>query len=323
MLLQLARGFSLVPHILTLSSHPILASNLAVKLGYKLSYITNSSFSNAETKLSVPSVGSTDSAIVVQSPHSDINNQIMELLLTVQACKQLPFTSVTAVIPCFPYARSDKSESKNLPIAAKLICKLLEAAGTDNVITVELHSSQTEGFFNIPVSNIQTTTLISRHLSDKSDDIILVSPDAGAMKKVTAISEMTGLPFALIHKERASDGTISRMTLVGDVAGRKAVIVDDMADTCGTVIKAADLLVKMGARDVEAVMTHGILSGGAVKRINESSSISRFTVTNTLPQCLETCPKLEVIDVSELIAAAIRDSCSTFTQNKKVMTPSV
>ena len=304
--LQFVRAVSTVPHVLALPSHPTLAANLAQRLGYKISHVANSSFSNAETKLVVP-VQSGDSAFVVQSPHTDVNSQIMELLLTIQTCKQLHSTSVTAVIPCFPYARSDKSESKNYPIAAKLMSRLLEAAGTDNFITVELHSAQAEGFFNIPVSNIQTTHLISKYIADKSGDIILVAPDAGAMKKVTAISEITGLPFALIHKERASDGTISRMTLVGDVAGRKAVIVDDMADTCGTVIKAADLLIKMGASDVEAVMTHGILSGNAIERINESSSISRFTVTNTLPHSLGKCPKLEVIDISELIAAAIQN----------------
>lgn len=317
MLLQLVRRFGSVSHILSLSAHPELATNLAQKLDYKISHLTNSSFSNAETKLVVP-VQSNESAFVVQSPHSDINNQIMELLLAIQACKQLHATSVTAVIPCFPYARSDKSESRNLPIAAKLICKLLEAAGADNVITVELHSSQTEGFFNIPVSNIQTTQLLSKHISLKSKDVILVAPDAGAMKKVTAISELTGLPFALIHKERSSDGTISRMTLVGDVTGRSAVIVDDMADTCGTVIKAADLLIQMGASDVEAVMTHGILSGSALERINESTSISRFTVTNTLPQHVEKCPKLEVIDISELVGAAIENAGSNSTLDKSL-----
>ena len=308
MLLQLVRKVSTVPHILALPSHPSLASAISQHLDYKISHIPNGSFSNAETKLVVP-VKHNEKPVIIQSPHTDINTHLMELLLTVHACKQLSSTPVIAVVPCFPYARSDKSESRNLPIGAKLICKLLEAAGTDEVITVELHSSQTEGFFNIPVSNIQTTQLLADYvISTKcKDKTILVAPDAGAMKKVTALSELTGLPFALIHKERVSDGTISRMTLVGDVRGRNTVIVDDMADTCGTVIKAADLLIKNGACDVEAVMTHGILSGSAIERINTSSSISRFTVTNTLPQRIDQCSKLKVLDVSRLIGNAIQD----------------
>ena len=310
MLLQLVRGLSTVPHILALPSHPSLANEISQRLGYKISHIPNGSFSNAETKVAVP-IQHKEKPVIIQSPHKDINTHLMELLLTVQACKQLSSTPITAVLPCFPYARSDKSESRNLPIGAKLICKLLEAAGTDEVITVELHSSQTEGFFNIPVSNIQTTQLLADYIisTNSEDKTVLVAPDAGAMKKVTAISELTELPFALIHKERASDGTISRMTLVGDVRGRNAVIVDDMADTCGTVIKAADLLVKNGACGVEAVMTHGILSGAAIERINNSSSISSFTVTNTLPQRVDQCSKLRVLDVSKLIGSEIRNRC--------------
>lgn len=292
-------------HILALSSHPDLAISLANKLNCPVSPVQNQSFSNTETKLSplrLP-IKCNDSVVVVQSPLQNINNQIMELLLVIQACKQLHNTKVTALVPCFPYSRSDKTESRNIPIAAKLMAKMLEAAGADNVVTVDLHAAQIEGFFNVPITNLQITGIISDAL--RSRDVILVSPDAGAMKKVTRISEQTGQPFALIHKERGVDGTVSRMTLVGDVRGKTAVIVDDMADSCGTVLKAADLLKSQGAATVEAVMSHGILSGDALRRISGSESLSRFTVTNTLPQRTDECSKLDVIDVTDLLAETI------------------
>lgn len=312
MCLRLIRNFGTapVPHILGLSSHPELAERLSKALGYKISYISSNPFSNSETKIEAPFLHPNSSFYVVQSPSSNINNQIMELLLTVQTCRQLHSANVTAIIPCFPYARSDKSEGKNVAIGLKLISRMLEAAGVQHVITVELHSDQSEGFFNIPVTNIQTTDFMCKHIADIPGDLILVAPDAGAMKKVSVIAEKSGLPFALIHKERDSDGTISRMTLVGDVSGKKSVIVDDMADTCGTLTKAASLLTSMGACDVEAVMTHGILSGPAVERINNDPNTSGLTVTNTLPQNLESCSKLKVIDISELIAKSVKKTLS-------------
>lgn len=292
-------------HILSLSSHPTLAQSLAKKLDCKLSSVRRESFANGEIKhLSVP-VTHGETVFVVQSPHQDVNNQVMELFLAVQACKQLHDTRVVAVVPCFPYARSDKSEDINYPIAAKLLSKFLSASGVDGLITIDLHSAQTEGFFDIPVTNIQTSSLFSEHLQVLDRDVVLVAPDAGAMKKVTVISKLTGLPFALIHKERAVDGTISRMTLVGDVGGKNSVIVDDMADTCGTVLQAADLLKARGSVSIEALMTHGVLSGGALNAINDSESLSEFVVTNTLPQRTDKCPKLKVLDVSDAITLSI------------------
>eukprot|EP00116_Pleurobrachia_bachei_P006902 sb/3467164/ len=288
--------------VFSCSSHPSLATSIATSLSCPLVPVNLGTFSNGETKIApLSSVGHGEHCIVVQSAQT--NDQLMETLLTIQACKQVPGTFVSAVLPWLPYTRSDKTEGRNYPIGSRLVCNMLEGAGADHVVTVDLHSPQIEGFFSIPFSHLQTTSLLADELRGR--DVVLVSPDAGAMKKVSALSELTGLPFALIHKERCPDnGKISRMTLVGDVRGRGAVIVDDMADTCGTILKAAQLLVNQGgAASVEAILTHGILSGGAVAAIEGEDCLSAMCVSNSLSQTsnMTRCRKLSTFDITDLI----------------------
>lgn len=259
----------------------------------------------------------------------------MELLIMINACKTASARRITAILPNFPYARQDKKDKSRAPITAKLMANMLQTAGCNHVITMDLHASQIQGFFNVPVDNLYAEpsavkwireNLIyageagdninsTKHM-DRRNDCVIVSPDAGGAKRATSMADRLDLPFALIHKERQRPNEVSRMTLVGDVKAKTAVLVDDMADTCGTLAKAADILFKHGAKDVVALVTHGILSGQAVQILKESS-LSKLVVTNTVPipdEKLDALKvpdgekgcRLETIDVSPVLAEACR-----------------
>jgi ribose-phosphate pyrophosphokinase len=229
----------------------------------------------------------------------------MELLIMINACKTASARRITAVIPNFPYARQDKKDKSRAPISAKLIANMLQTAGCNHVITMDLHASQIQGFFNVPVDNLYAEPSTLRWMHDNLQpikDCIIVSPDAGGAKRATSIADGLDLQFALIHKERARPNEVSRMTLVGDVKGKTAVIVDDMADTCGTLVKAADVCIQHGAKDAIAIVTHGILSGNAIEALN-GSRLKKIVVTNTVPHDdkKERCAKIETIDISPTV----------------------
>lgn len=246
----------------------------------------------------------------------------------INACKTASARRITAVLPNFPYARQDKKDKSRAPITAKLMANMLQTAGCNHVITMDLHASQIQGFFNVPVDNlyaepsavkwIRENLLFGNHTEEIHNRraCVIVSPDAGGAKRATSLADRLDLPFALIHKERERPNEVARMTLVGDVEGKTAIVVDDMADTCGTLAKAAETLMKHGAKDVVALVTHGILSGKAVE-VLKSSQLSRLVVTNTVPvpdektEALkvpdgENGCRLETIDVSPVLAEACR-----------------
>jgi len=253
----------------------------------------------------------------------------MELLIMINACKTASARRITAVLPNFPYARQDKKDKSRAPITAKLMANMLQIAGCNHVITMDLHASQIQGFFNVPVDNlyaepsavkwIRENLLIfapGTDIEEKRQHFVIVSPDAGGAKRATSLADRLDLPFALIHKERQRPNEVARMTLVGTVEGKVAILVDDMADTCGTLAKAAETLVKHGAADVVALVTHGILSGRAVE-VLRGSKLSRLVITNTVPVPYEKVDalkvaegekgcRLETIDVSATLAEACR-----------------
>ena len=239
----------------------------------------------------------------------DINDHIMELLIIISACKTASARRITAVIPNFPYARQDKKDKSRAPITAKLMANMLQTAGCNHVITMDLHASQIQGFFNVPVDNLYAEPSTLRWIRANIDvsNAVIVSPDAGGAKRATSIADRLDLGFALIHKERPRPNEVSRMVLVGDVRDRVAILVDDMADTCGTLAKAADTVMAHGASEVLAIVTHGILSGKAIYILN-NSKLSRVVVTNTIPhqEKKEMCSRLETIDVSPTLAEACR-----------------
>ena len=290
---------------------------------------------------------STTVFVLQSTKPGDINDGLMELLITINACKTASARRITAILPNFAYARQDKKDKSRAPITAKLMANMLQTAGCNHVITMDLHASQIQGFFNVPVDNLYaepsavkwikenliynkpsstlTDTSATRsngvggnHTTGRArNDCVIVSPDAGGAKRATSMADRLDLPFALIHKERDRPNEVARMTLVGNVQGKSAILVDDMADTCGTLVKAADVLLKHGARDVVALVTHGILSGKAVQVLRESTALSKLVITNTVPVSDEKLEalrvpdgekgcRIETIDISPVLAEACR-----------------
>merc|ERR1712230_122309 len=280
--------------LLTGNSHGVLAKLVADRLGIELAKIMVLQYSNNESSISIgESVRDEDVFILQSTEPGNINDHIMELLILINACRTASARRITAVLPNFPYARQDKKDKSRAPITAKLMANMLQTAGCNHVITMDLHASQIQGFFNVPVDNLYAepnsvkwvrenlmhATENHAEINGAKEDCVIVSPDAGGAKRATSIADKLDLPFALIHKERSRPNEVSRMTLVGTVQGKVAILVDDMADTCGTLAKAADTLIKHGAKAVE------ILKG---------SGLSRLVITNTVPVPEE---KIEALNV--------------------------
>ncbi|CAN8104239.1 unnamed protein product [Discula destructiva] len=296
--------------LLSGNSHPLLAQLVANRLGIEIAKTMSLNYSNQETSVTVgESVRDEDVFIVQSTAPGDINDGLMELLIMIHACRTASARRITAVIPNFPYARQDKKDKSRAPISARLIANMLTTAGCNHVITMDLHASQIQGFFNVPVDNLYAEPSVLRWIQENLSvkDCVIVSPDAGGAKRATSLADRLDLPFALIHKERPRPNEVGRMVLVGNVVDKVCILVDDMADTCGTLAKAAAVVKENGAREVVAIVTHGILSGPAIDNINKSV-LSAVVVTNTVPlgDKLERCPKLKVIDVSGTLAESIR-----------------
>uniref|UniRef100_A0AAV2MJT4 ribose-phosphate diphosphokinase n=1 Tax=Knipowitschia caucasica TaxID=637954 RepID=A0AAV2MJT4_KNICA len=292
------------------SSHLDLSQKIADRLGLELAKVVTKKFSNQETCVEIGESVRGEDVYIVQSGCGEINDNLMELLIMINACKIASASRVTAVIPCFPYARQDKKDKSRAPISAKLVANMLSVSGADHIITMDLHASQIQGFFDIPVDNLYAEPAVLKWIQENIlewKNCIIVSPDAGGAKRVTSIADRLNVDFALIHKERKKANEVDRMVLVGDVTGRVAILVDDMADTCGTICHAADKLISAGATKVYAILTHGIFSGPAITRIN-NACFEAVVVTNTIPQeeKMKHCSKIQVIDISMILAEAIR-----------------
>ncbi|XP_042228079.1 ribose-phosphate pyrophosphokinase 1 isoform X1 [Homarus americanus] len=319
------------------SSHPDLAQRVVDRLGIDLGKVVTKKFSNLETCVEIGESVRGEDVYIVQSGCGEINDNLMEMLIMINACKIASAARVTAVIPCFPYARQDKKDKRpeipekvgqdwmrrpaevigatsgaksRAPISAKLVANMLSVAGADHIITMDLHASQIQGFFDIPVDNLYAEPAVLKWIRENIPEwrnAIIVSPDAGGAKRVTSIADRLNIEFALIHKERKKANEVASMVLVGDVKDRIAILVDDMADTCGTICHAAEKLMEAGATKTYAILTHGIFSGPAVSRIN-NACFEAVVVTNTIPQeqHMKDSTKIQLIDVSNILAEAIR-----------------
>ncbi|AAS54410.1 AGL080Cp [Eremothecium gossypii ATCC 10895] len=290
--------------------HRGLAELVAKRLGLRLTDCKLKRDCNGEATFSIgESVRDQDIYIITQVGSGDVNDRVLELLIMINASKTASARRITAVIPNFPYARQDRKDKSRAPITAKLMADMLTTAGCDHVITMDLHASQIQGFFDVPVDNLYAEPSVVKYIKEHipHDDAIIISPDAGGAKRASLLSDRLNLNFALIHKERAKANEVSRMVLVGDVTDKVCIIVDDMADTCGTLAKAAEVLLEHNARSVIAIVTHGILSGKAIENIN-NSKLDRVVCTNTVPfeEKMKLCPKLDVIDISAVLAESIR-----------------
>jgi ribose-phosphate pyrophosphokinase len=293
------------------SSHPELTRAICERLNLPVGRANCTKFANGETKVEIQESVRGEDVFIIQTgcgPH--INDHLMELLIMVNACKIASAQRVTALIPNFPYARQDKKDKSRAPITAKLVANQLTVSGADHIITMDLHASQIQGFFDLPVDNLYAEPRVEVWIKENVPDwqnCVIVSPDAGGAKRVTSLSDKLNVDFALIHKERKKANEVDRMVLVGDVQGRNAILLDDMADTCGTLAKAADKLTEAGAEKVYAIVTHGIFSGPAIERI-EKSRLECVAVTNSMPQQqnMQKTDKIKIIDVSGILAETIR-----------------
>ncbi|EAU93102.2 ribose-phosphate pyrophosphokinase 3 [Coprinopsis cinerea okayama7 len=290
------------------TSHPELAEIIARRIGLPLGKAEVTRSPIGETTVKIHESVREDDVYIINTGCGAVNTSLMELCIMIHACKIASAKRITAVIPLFPYARQDKKDKSRAPITAKLVANMIQKSGCDHVITMDLHASQIQGFFDVPLYAEPSIILYIRtHFDIK--DVVIVSPDAGGAKRATSIADRLGVDFALFHKERKKANEVSRMVLVGHVTGKIAILVDDMADTCGTLCLAASHLSEAGATKVFAFVTHGILSGKALKTVEEST-LEKLIVTNTLPQQHNQalCKKIEVIDVGKVLGEVIRRS---------------
>ncbi|GAA5876441.1 hypothetical protein JCM8547_002127 [Rhodosporidiobolus lusitaniae] len=300
------------------TSHPQLAQLIARRLGLPLGSSSIVTLPSGELSVTFhESVREADVYIVAtaSSEETTTNGALMELCIMAHTLRIASARRITAVVPHFPYARQDKKDKSRAPITAKLVANMLvRGAGIDHVITMDLHASQIQGFFDIPVDKFlyaEPTMLqyLRETMGREIKNAVIVSPDAGGAKRASSMAAALDLDFALFHKERKKANEIARMVLVGNVEGKTAILIDDMADTCGTLALAAKHLLAGGAKTVLALVTHGILSGKAMKVLNESN-IEKLIVTNSIPQHnhKQGCKRVREIDVSHVLAEAVRRS---------------
>jgi ribose-phosphate pyrophosphokinase len=292
-------------------SHPELAESVADELGIALSPTLAYDFANGEIFIRFrESVRGTD-AFVLQSHTTPINTWIMEQLIMIDALKRASAKRITVIVPFYGYARQDKKHRGREPISARLMADLFKAAGADRLMTVDLHTSQIQGFFDGPVDHLFALPLLAEHVASRvaTDQITVVSPDAGRVRVAERWTDVLGAPLAIIHKRRDPDvpNQVRVFEVVGDVQDRVCVVVDDMIDTGGTIVKAAETLLENGAKDVIVAATHGILSDPARDRLQQSQ-ISEVVVTDTLPIPPERqFDKLTVLSIAPILAMAINE----------------
>ncbi len=295
--------------ILSGGASPPFAAALAEHLGQELGHVAIQRFADGEVFVEVRDNIRGRDVFVVQSTCPPVNEHLMELLVIMDAVKRASADRVTVVVPYFGYARQDRKVSPRSPISAKLVADLIQVAGADRVLTVDLHAGQIQGFFDIPVDHLYASGAligeVRRLAHDR--DVVIVSPDSGGVPRARAYAKVLEAPLAVIDKRRDRPNEIAEMRIVGDVAGRYAVLIDDMVDTAGTLTRAAGAVIEAGALAVSAVCSHGVLSGPAVDRI-ESSVLENLVVSDTIPlrENAQACSKIRVVSVAPLIGEAIR-----------------
>lgn len=265
------------------NAHPALAEEVAELMGIKVGKATVSKFSDGEIQVNIwESVRNAD-VFIVQSTCTPVNDNLMELLIMIDAMKRASAGSINAVIPYYGYARQDRKAKARDPITAKLVANLIMAAGADRVITMDLHANQIQGYFDIPVDHLLGLPILTEYfLQKKLDDVVIVSPDHGSVTRARNMAERMNVPIAIVDKRRPEPNKSEIMNIIGKIKGKNCILLDDMIDTAGTICNAANALKELGAKDVYACATHAVLSGPAVERI-ENSVIKELVLLNTLP----------------------------------------
>jgi ribose-phosphate pyrophosphokinase len=295
--------------LFTGNANPALAQEMAKSLGVELGKASVGRFSDGEVTVEVHQNVRARDVFVVQSTCAPTNENLMELLIMVDALKRASARRITAVIPYYGYARQDRRpRSMRVPISAKVVANLLETVGVERVLTMDLHADQIQGFFDIPVDNIYASPVLLSDLKSKAyPDLVVVSPDVGGVVRARALAKQLGSELAIIDKRRPRANVSEVMHVIGEIEGRNCVIMDDMIDTAGTLVKAAEVLKERGAKRVFAYCTHPILSGPAVERI-AGSQLDEVVITNTIPlsDAARACKKIRQLSVAFLFAETIR-----------------
>ena len=293
--------------IFTGNSNLTLAKKICEYLHLPLGNAQVGTFSDGEIQIEIDENVRSKDVFVIQSTCAPVNDNLVELLLMIDALKRSSAIRITAVIPYFGYARQDKKVAPRVPISAKLVADMVALAGANRVITMDLHAGQIQGFFDIPVDNIFAAPLLIEYIRSKfSDNLAIVSPDAGGVERARAFAKRLDADLAIIDKRRSAPNQAKAMAVIGDVRDKVAVILDDMADTAGTLTGAADALKTEGAREIHACCAHAVLSGPAIERI-VNSHIKNLVVTDTIPlnEKAAACGKIVVISIAELVGEAI------------------
>ncbi len=286
-----------------------LAEDICKHLQVDLSRADVRRFSDGETYVEIGQNVRGKDIFVVQPTCTPVNDHLMELILMADALRRASARRITAVIPYYGYARQDRKVAPRVPISAKVVAEMLMAVGVRRVLTMDLHSGQIQGFFNIPVDNMYAAPVLLRNISTYFADkeVIMVSPDAGGVERTRAFAKRLKAGLAIVDKRRERANESQAMNVIGNVVGKSAILLDDMVDTAGTLCAGAEILMKEGAKEVYAYATHAVLSGPAIDRIN-NSMLKKLVVTNTIPlrDNAKVCDKIKVLSVSELLGDSIR-----------------
>ena len=292
------------------NSNPELAKAICAKLGLPLGSSETKTFSDGESSVSIYETVRGSDVFVIQSTCMPVNDNLMDLLIMIDALKRASAGRITAVIPYFGYARQDRKTKPRDPISAKLVANLITRAGADRVLTMDLHANQIQGFFDIPVDNLLGNPIFTRHFAERfGDDVegtMVVSPDVGSVARARAFAQKLDMPLAIVDKRRQKANSSEVMNIIGDVRGKHVILLDDMVDTGGSLCHAAQALMEIGgAQDVTACASHGVLSGPAIDRIN-SSVLDEVIFLDTIPAKPGVkCDKIKYISVAHMFAEAI------------------
>jgi ribose-phosphate pyrophosphokinase len=291
------------------NSNPELWQEISAHLGIELTKTTVSRFSDGEIRIQIEESVRDTHCFILQSTCNPVNDNLLEMLLILDALRRASAYSIGCVVPYYGYARQDKKVKPREPISARLVANLIEQTGADRLLAMDLHSNSIQGFFNIPVDHLTAANLLCDFMRNDGwdeDDCVMVSPDVGGVERTSYAANRLGLPIAIIAKRRPEPNVAEVVEIVGDVRGKRCIIYDDIIDTAGSTTAGAAKLMECGAKAIRLFATHGILSGEAVRRIQESP-IELVTVTNSIPRRADTSiPKIRYISVAPLVAEAIR-----------------
>lgn len=293
--------------LFTGNSNSQLAVEVCEYLNVPLGKAKVTTFSDGETQIEIQENIRGKDVFIMQSTCSPVNDHLIELLLMIDACRRSSAMRITVVVPYYGYARQDKKVAPRVPISAKLVANLIATAGANRIITMDLHAGQIQGFFDIPVDNIFAAPVLLNYIKENlKDNIVIVSPDAGGVERARAFAKRLGAGLAIIDKRREAPNIAQAMHVIGDVEGKKAIVLDDMVDTAGTLLQASEALVHKKVQEVHACCVHPVLSGTAVKRI-DNSPFKSVVVTNTIPlnEKSKVCKKIYLLSVAGLLGETI------------------